>query len=80
MASYPITSWQMDGETMETMTDFFFFFLAPQLLQMMTAAMKLKMLDAWKKSFEQPRQHIKEQRHYFANKGPSNQSFGFFII
>ena len=43
---------------------------------MVTVAMKLK--DApWKKSYDQPRQHIKKQRHYFANKGPSSQSYGF---
>ena len=35
------------------------------------------MLAAWKKSYAQPRQHIKKQRHYFANKGPSRQSYGF---
>ena len=35
------------------------------------------MLAPWKKSYDQPRQHIKEQRHYFANKGPSSQSYGF---
>ena len=40
MASSPITSWQIDGETMETVTDFLF--LAPKLLQMVTSAMKLK--------------------------------------
>ena len=40
MASGPITSWQIDGETMETMTDFTFW--APESLQMVTAAMKLK--------------------------------------
>ena len=38
---------------------------------------KKKMLTPWKKSYEQPRQHIKKQRHYFANKGPSSQSYGF---
>ena len=37
----------------------------------------LKMLAPWKKSYDQPRQHIKKQRHYFANKGPSSQSYGF---
>ena len=43
MASSPITSWQIDGETMETVTDLiFFFFLSPKSLQMVTAAMKLK--------------------------------------
>ena len=69
MASGPITSWQIDGETVETVTDFIF-------LQMATAAMKLK--DAY--SLEArlwPRQHIKKQRHYFANKGPSSQGYGF---
>ena len=35
------------------------------------------MLTAWKKSYDKPRQHITKQRHYFANKGPSNQSYGF---
>ena len=70
MASSPITSWQIDGETMETVRDFL---RAPKLLQMVTAAMKLK--DTC--SFDQPRQHIKKQRHYFANKGPSSQSYGF---
>ena len=47
---------------------------------MVSAAMKLKMLAPWKKSYEQPRQHIKKQRHYFANKGPSNRSYGFFPV
>ena len=35
------------------------------------------MLAHWKKSYDQPRQHIKKQRHYFANKGPSSQGYGF---
>ena len=49
---------------------------APKSLQMVTAAMKIK--DAsWKKSYDQPRQHIKNQRHYFANKGPFSQSYVF---
>ena len=39
--------------------------------------MKLKMLTPWKESYDQPRQHIKNQRHYFANEGPSNQAYGF---
>ena len=51
MASVPITSWQIGGETMETMADFIFW--APKSLQMVTAAMKLK--DAWKESYDQPR-------------------------
>ena len=75
MASGPITSWQIDGQKVETVTDFIF--LGPKSLQMVTAAMKLKMLAPWKESYDKPRQHIKKQRHYFANKGPSSQSYGF---
>ena len=74
-ASGPITSWQIDGETMETVRDFILGGSKP--LQMVTAAMKLKMLAPWKKSYDQPRQHIKKQRHYFTNKSPSSQSYDF---
>ena len=70
MAFGPITSWQIGGETVETVSDFIFG--APKSLQMVTAAMKSKTLAPWKKSYDQPRQHIKKQRHYFANKGPSS--------
>ena len=75
MASGPITSWQIDGETMKTVRDFILGGSKP--LQMVTAAMKLKMLAPWKKSYDQPRQHIKKQRHYFANKSLNDQSYGF---
>ena len=44
---------------------------------MVTAAMKLKDIAPWKKSYDQPTQHIKKQRHYFSNKGLSSQSYGF---
>ena len=73
--SGPITSWQIDGETVETMTDFISG--ASKSLQMVTTAMKLK--DAWslEENYDQPRQHIKKHRHYFANKGLSSQSYGF---
>ena len=53
------------------------FFWAPKSLQMVTAAMKLKDSAPWKKSYDQPRQHIEKQRHYFVNKGPSSQGYGF---
>ena len=43
----------------------------------MTAAMKLKNACSWKKSYDKPRQRIKKQRHYSANKGLSSQSYGF---
>jgi len=46
---------------------------------MVTAATKLKDACSLKKSYDQPRQHIKKQRHYFANKGPSSQSYCFSI-
>ena len=51
------------------------FWGTPKSLQMVTAAMKT--LAPWKKSYDQPRQHIKKQRHYFADKGPSSQGYGF---
>ena len=38
------------------------------------------MLTPWKKIYDQPRQHIKKQRHYFANKGPSSQSYGYVLM
>ena len=76
MASGPIISWQIDGETMETVRDFKFW--VPKSLQMMTLAMKLKLPVPWKTSYDQPRQHIKKQRHYFTNTGPSSQSYGFY--
>ena len=53
------------------------FFWAPKSLWMVTAAMKEKTLAPWKKSYDKPRQHIKKQRHYFAEKSPSSQSYGF---
>ena len=74
----PITSWQIDGKTMEIVRNFIFGGV-PKSLQMVTAAMKLKTLAPWKKSYNQPRQHIQKQKHYFANKGPSNQSYGFSV-
>ena len=50
---------------------------APKSLQMVIAAMKLKDATPWKGSYDQTRQHIKKQRHYFANKVPSSQGYGF---
>ena len=74
MASVPITSWQVDGERMVTDR---LFWGSPKSLQMVAAAMKLKDTCSWKKSYDQPRQHTKKQRHYFANKGLSSQSYSF---
>ena len=67
MASSLITSWQIDRETRKQWQTLFYW--APKSLQMVTAAMKLK--DApWKKISDQPRQHIKKQRHSSVDKGP----------
>ena len=74
MASSPITSWKINGETMETVR--YFIFGTPKSLQMMTAAMKLRD-TAGNKCYDQHRQLIKKQIHYFANKGPSSESYGF---
>ena len=63
MASGPITSWQIDGKTMETMIEFI---LGGS-----------KITADGEKSYDQPRQHIKKQRRYFADKGLSSQSYGF---
>ena len=76
MASGPITSWEIDGKTVETVSDFIFGG-APKSLQMVIAAMKLKDSYSLGGKLCQPRQHIKKQRHYFANKGPSSQGYGF---
>ena len=47
---------------------------------MVTVAMKLKDICSLEEIYDQPRQHIKEQRHYFANKGPVSQSYGFPVV
>ena len=73
MASDPITSWQIDGERMETVTDFIWG--GSKITGDGDYSHEIKTL--WKKSCDQPRQHIKKQKHYFANKGPSSQGNGF---
>ena len=76
MASGPITPWQIDGETMGTVRDLFSW--APKSLQMVMVAMILKdVCSLEEKMVDQPRQHIKKHRHYFANKSPSIQGYGF---
>ena len=75
MASGPIPSWQIDGGTMKTVTDFIF--LGSIISVHGDYGHEIKRLDSWKKSYDKPRQHIKKQRHYFANKGPCSQSYGF---
>ena len=75
MASSPITLWQLDGETKETVTEFIF--LGSKVTADGDSIHEIKMLAFWKKSYDQPRQHIQKQRHYFPNKGPFGQSYGF---
>ena len=74
MASGPITSWEIDGKQWKQCQTLFWG--ATKSLQMVIAAMKLK--DAYSlTNLDQPRQHILKQIHYFANKGPSSQGYGF---
>ena len=73
MASGPITLWQIDGETIETVTDFIF--MGSKITADGDCSHEIKTLAPWKKSYDQPKQHIKKQRHYFADKC---QSYGFF--
>ena len=76
MASDPITSWQIDGETMETVTDFI---LGGSKRTDGNCSHEVKRrLLLGRKSYDKPKQFIKKQRHYFANKGPSNQKITFF--
>ena len=78
MASGPITSWQIDGETVETLADFIF--LGSKINADGACSHEIKTLASLKKSSDQPRQHIKKQRHYFVNKGPSSQVMVFPVV
>jgi len=75
MASSPIASWQIDREKVETVADFIF--LGSKITADGDCNHKIKTLAPWEKSYDKPRQHIKKQRHHFANKGPSSQSYSF---
>ena len=76
MASGPITSWQIDGETMKTVRDFILG--GSKITADGDRSHEIKRhLLLGKKSYDKPRQHIKKQRHHFANKGPSSQSYSF---
>ena len=75
MASGPITLWQIDGEIVETVRDFILG--GSKITADGDCSHEIKSLAPWKKSYDQPRQHIKKKRHYFANKDPSSQGYGF---
>ena len=74
-ASSPTASWQIDGETVETVTDFIF--LGSKITADGDCSHEIKTLAPWKKSYDQPRQRIKKQKHYFSNKGLSSQGCSF---
>ena len=76
MESGPNTSWEIDGETVETVADFILG--AQRSLQMVTAATEFKDTCSLEEKYDQPGQHIKKQRHHFADKGPYTQSYSFF--
>ena len=79
MASSPIIPWQIDGETMQTVRDFIF--LGSKITADGDRSHEIKRkLAPWKKSYDQPRQHIKKQRHYLADKCPFSQSYGFPVV
>ena len=77
MAYGPITSCQIDGVTVERVTDFIF--LGSKITADGDCSQEIKrhLLTPWKESYNQPRQHIKKQRHYFVDKGQYTQSYGF---
>ena len=76
MASGPITSWQTDGETVKTVSDFIF--LGSKITADVDSSHEIKRrLLLGRKVMTKPRQHIQKQRHYFANKGPFSQGYGF---
>ena len=75
MASISITSWEIDGETVETVADFVF--LGSKITSDGDFCHEIKRHAPWKESYDQPRQHVKKQRHSFVNKGPSSQGCGF---
>ena len=74
-ASDPITSWEIDGETVETVSDFILG--GSKITADGDCSHEIKTLTPWRKSYDQSRQHFKKQRHSFANKGPSSQGYDF---
>ena len=66
---------EIDGETVETVADFILG--GSKITEDGDCSHEIKILASWKESYDQPRQHIKKQRHYFVNEGPYSQSYGF---
>ena len=76
MASGPITSWQKEGDKVETVTDFIFLDSIITVDGDCYQEIKRHLLLG-RKAMKKPRQHIQKKRHHFADKGPSSQSYGF---
>ena len=68
MASGPMILWKIEGEKAETVTDFIL--LSSKITVNGDYSHEIEMPAPWKKNYDKPRQHIKKQKHYFANKGP----------
>ena len=75
MASGSITSWQIDGDTVKTVSDFMFW--GSKITADGDCGHEIKRRLPWKESYDQPRQYIEKQRYYFANKDLSSQDYGF---
>ena len=71
----PISSWQIDGEKVETVTDFIFW--GSKITADGDCSPEIKTLAPWKKCYDQPRQHIKKHSHHLPEKGLYSQSYGF---
>jgi len=77
MASGPITSWQIEREKVEILTDFLF--LGSTITVDSDYSHEIKTLTPWKENYDKPRYCIKKQRYHFTDKGPYSQSYGFSI-
>ena len=74
-SSSPITSWQIDGEKVEMVSDFIFW--ASKINVDGDCNHEIKILASWKNSYDKPRPHIKKQKHHLADKGPYSQNHVF---
>ena len=78
VASGPITSWQIQGEKVEAVTDFL---LGSKITADGDCSHEIKKtIASWQESYDKPRQRVKKQRHYFANKGLYSQAMVFPVV
>ena len=75
MSSSPITSWQIDGGKVETVTDFSF--LGSRITLDGVCSHEINMLAPWKENYDKPSQYIKKQRYHFADKVLNSQNYDF---